>query len=150
MDNYFKHGASTPCFFRIQGMKVNLNEVRSSILSPSDYQRISRRARQRADAGSPPRDALKGAGNGCDGNQSIRVSPTTVLEIYTALFYRQKSQLALAKEYGIAQSTISDIWRHESWRWLTAPLRYRLEQSLESAAIPTRSRGRRSASDFAY
>jgi len=56
------------------------------------------------------------------------LTPSDVIKIYTLLFNKVKSQTKIANEYGIHPSTVSDIWRHKRWGWLTSPIRYELEQ----------------------
>lgn len=79
---------------------------------------------RRIEAGLPVGCSTKEA-RGC--NQETKLTPSQVLEIYNILFRKQKTQSALAKEFSVHQSTISDVWRHKRWVWLTSPIRYELE-----------------------
>ncbi|PSV00734.1 hypothetical protein [Photobacterium kishitanii] len=57
------------------------------------------------------------------------LTPSEVIDIYTTLFNKNESQTHLAEQYGVHQSTISDIWRQKRWGWLTSPVRWDLENS---------------------
>ncbi|PMS91913.1 hypothetical protein [Vibrio parahaemolyticus] len=61
--------------------------------------------------------------------KSAKLSPTQVLGIYHAVFYKLKTQTLIAHEYGVHPSTVCDIWRGKRWGWLTSPFRHALEQS---------------------
>ena len=89
----------------------------------ADYRKIRRRIAAGVSVENAVTDKTDRRGN----NQNYRFSPTEVLEIYAALFNKEVSQGFLARKYKVNQSTISDIWRGKHWGWLTAPLRYSLE-----------------------
>ncbi|EGQ9770299.1 hypothetical protein FWP32_22885 [Vibrio alginolyticus] len=89
----------------------------------TSYRRVLRRLK----AGVPAEKAVKDNVDRRGTNCASKLSPSEVLRIYELLFTKQVCQHTLAEEYGVHQSTISDIWRHKRWGWLTAPLRYQLE-----------------------
>ncbi|EPM4498004.1 hypothetical protein ACTJ26_004168 [Vibrio parahaemolyticus] len=89
----------------------------------TSYRRVLRRLK----AGIPAEKAIKDNVDRRGKNCASKLSPSEVLRIYELLFTKQVCQHTLAEEYGVHQSTISDIWRHKRWGWLTAPLRYQLE-----------------------
>ena len=96
-----------------------------SILSQFDQRNIERRIRT-----SATRQTLLTSVEDRDGGtcKTIKLSPTQVHAIYTALYLKQQGQVELARHYKVSQSTISDIWRHDSWAWLVAPLRHELDR----------------------
>ncbi|EGQ9286350.1 hypothetical protein F7U66_10885 [Vibrio parahaemolyticus] len=95
--------------------------------------------RRRLQAKIPPEEAvqIKSVTRGSC-KENAKLTPSQVLIIFEALFYKRKTQTGLGKEYNVKPSTISDIWRHKRWGWLTAPLRYELEQRENSLSQPKR------------
>ncbi|HHX8304307.1 TPA: hypothetical protein ACVOZG_002414 [Vibrio diabolicus] len=85
----------------------------------ASYRRVLRRLKAGVPAEKAVRDNVERRGK----NSASNLSPS----IYELLFSKQVCQHTLAEEYGVHQSTISDIWRHRRWGWLTAPLHYQLE-----------------------
>lgn len=93
------------------------------LLTKSDYRSVQRRLK----AGVSTDDAVADLVDRRGCTKSAKLSPSDVLTIYVSLFSKSKSQGLIATEFGIHQSTVSDIWRHKRWGWLTAPLRHELE-----------------------
>lgn len=89
----------------------------------SNYRSVQRRLK----AGIAMDDAVVDLVDRRGATKSAKLSPSEVLNIYVVLFKKEKSQVLIAAEFGVHQSTVSDIWRHKRWGWLTAPLRYELE-----------------------
>jgi DNA invertase Pin-like site-specific DNA recombinase len=63
------------------------------------------------------------------GTRPAKLTPSEVLTIYRLLFLKEKTQSLIAIEFSVKQSTVSNIWRHKRWDWLTSPLRYQLEKA---------------------
>lgn len=97
-------------------------------ITKSDYRSVGRRLK----AGVATEDAVTDLVDRRGATKSAKLSPSEVLNIYVALFRKEKSQGLIATELGIHQSTVSDIWRHKRWGWLTAPLRHELELELDN------------------
>ena len=95
------------------------------IRTHSDYRSVNRRL----NADVPVEKAISDIVDRRGRAWSTRLTPSNVMAIYTTLFFKEKTQTALAKEYGVHQTTICDIWRHKRWGWLTAPLRFELEEN---------------------
>jgi len=87
------------------------------------------KVQRRLKAGVSVKDAVGDKKDRRGTTKSAKLSPSDVLNIYASLFWKEKTQTQLASEFGVHCSTISDIWRHKRWGWLTAPLRYNLEQT---------------------
>ena len=96
------------------------------LLTKSDYRSVQRRLK----AGMSPEKAAADLVDRRGNAKNVLLVPSQVLTIYAMLFNGEKTQTLIAKEFNVHQSTISDIWRHKRWDWLTAPLRYELEQRL--------------------
>lgn len=94
-------------------------------ITKSDYRSVQRRLK----AGVKTENAVADLIDRRGATKSAKLSPSEVLSIYIALFKKEKSQGLIAAEFGVDQSTVSDIWRHKRWGWLTASLRYELERS---------------------
>lgn len=92
----------------------------------ANYRRIKRRLKAGISLQDAMADKKNRAGNT---SQFAKLTPSQAIEIYMACFYRKKTQQKIAKEYGIHQSTVSDIWRHKRWGWLTSVVRFDLEKA---------------------
>lgn len=92
-------------------------------LTDSNYGRIRRRLK----AGIAADDAVTDLVDRRGTTKLAKLSPSDVLQIYKSLFKKEKSQVLIASEFGVHQATVSDIWRHKRWGWLTSPLRHELE-----------------------
>lgn len=104
-----------------QGERITTRQL--CLKTRSDYRSVKRRL----NAGVATEDAVADLTDHRGGTKSAKLSPSDVLTIYAWLFRKEKTQGQIAKAYGIHQSTVSDIWRHKCWDWITAPLRYALE-----------------------
>lgn len=93
------------------------------LITRSDYRSVRRRLKAGLSLEAAAADLVDRRG----ATKSAKLSPSNVLSIYVSLFRKEKSQGLIAIEFGIHQSTVSDIWRHKRWGWLTAPLRHELE-----------------------
>lgn len=116
----------------VKEVRKNLVEYNGEFMSTHKLSEISgsdyRKVRRRINAGLSAKEAISSA----KASKSNVIAPSIltandVLKIYTMLFYKEKTQTAIALSYGVHQSTISDIWRQRRWKWITAPLRYMLE-----------------------
>ncbi|EGQ7810328.1 hypothetical protein I6Y99_004371 [Vibrio parahaemolyticus] len=85
--------------------------------------------KRRIEAGMTTNEAVNDRIDRRGRTKSAKLSPTQVLAIYHAVFYKIKTQALIAQEHGVHQSTVCDIFRGKRWGWLTAPLRHTLEQS---------------------
>ena len=94
------------------------------LITKSDYRSVKRRLKAGVATEKAVADLIDRRGGA---SKVSKLSPSDVLYIYATLFKKEKTQRLLAIEFGIHQSTVSDIWRHKRWDWLTAPLRYELE-----------------------
>ncbi|AZS26265.1 hypothetical protein [Vibrio anguillarum] len=96
-------------------------------LTQSDYRKVKRRLNAGVTADNATLDRIDRRG----ATKAAKLSPSEVLNIYVWLFRKEKTQGVIATEFDIHPSTVSDIWRHKRWGWLTAPLRYELELTLD-------------------
>ena len=94
------------------------------LLTRSDYRSVKRRL----ESGLPVERAVADLVDRRGGTKKTKLTPSEVLVIYTTLFKKEKTQKCVAQEFGVHQATVSDIWRHKRWDWLTSPLRFQLEQ----------------------
>lgn len=104
-----------------EGQLITVKKLCS--ITNSDYRAVLRRVKAGVDPQSAVLDKVDRRGS----TKAAKLTPSDVLGIYVTLFRKEKSQRVIASEFGIDQSTVSDIWRHKRWGWLTAPLRHELE-----------------------
>lgn len=86
--------------------------------------------KRRLDSGMSAEQAVSDSTDRRGVSKATKLSPSDVMNIYVRLFNKEASQTLIANEYGVHSSTISDIWRHKHWGWLTSALRYQLENGL--------------------
>ena len=108
------------------GRYVNLKEL--CAIKNVDYRAVCRRLH----SGGTLEQALSYNGLDRRGDNTIpKLTGSQILYVYEKLFKKESTQGKLARELGVNQSTISDVWRHNSWAWLTSPLRHQLELELQ-------------------
>lgn len=110
-----------------QGKRITVRHL--AILTGKNYRGL----RRRIGGGMTPEEAVNDKKERRGAVGANKLSPSNVMTIYQTVFNKEKTQAQLAKEYGVHQSTISDIWTHRRWGWLTAALRYDLELNGDKA-----------------
>ncbi|WGY45241.1 hypothetical protein [Vibrio sp. ABG19] len=112
----------------VRGWRV---EYQGELVAVSHICRIAksdhRAVKRRLNAGASAEDAVADLKDRRYCQRGTKLTPSQVMYAYTAIFMKEKTQATVGKELGVAQCTISDIWRHKRWDWLTAPLRHHLE-----------------------
>lgn len=87
-----------------------------------------RKLKRRMDAGAVAGGEIKAVQDARGRTpKTATLTPSEVIDIYFMLFTKQKTQKLIAKEMGVHQTTISDIWRGKRWGWITSPIRFELE-----------------------
>ncbi|HAS8538210.1 TPA: hypothetical protein I7730_00155 [Vibrio vulnificus] len=123
----------------VKEARKNLVEHEGKWISKSKLCSITqselRKVQRRLKAGVSVNDAVVDKKDRRGATKSAKLSPSDALNIYASLFWKEKTQTQIASEFGVHCSTISDIWRHKRWGWLTAPLRYSLEQTKQQSEL---------------